>query len=306
MSIAASSHRRKQSTSAAAAIPREPGCGPSPQRDREGCALVSSERSHLAGSVGSSRAPCRRTPRQRNQRSRRCAADARLREWCAGRKPRSVRQISASVAGSSAVVASSSTSRSGECNKRTRNRETLALTAGQGRSAFADLRLATPAASLRRNRAPRRSLRARRTSSSRGSVAAENDICAHGVVEQHQFLRHVTDMVSPRREISFRKIDAVNQHTARGRRHKAEHRIDQRGLAAAGRADEGAERARRIDSRRSRPPPGHHSRGRRCRTAAPGATGLRACPNSASLRRGSAAAFPRSMHRCSPSARTVC
>ena len=132
----------------------------------------------------------------------------------------------------------------GRMHKRARNRETLALSAGQGRAAFADRRI--------------QSLRHRldeieRLGGLEGTphvvfseiVAAENDIRAHGVVEQHQFLRHVTDMLAPCEKIGFGKVDAVDQHTARGRRHKPEHRIDQRGLAAAGCTDEGAERARR-------------------------------------------------------------
>src|SRR5690606_8638240 len=72
------------------------------------------------------------------------------------------------------------------------------------------------------------------------------DVRRHGVVGEVDLLRHVAEVLLPRRQVRLVDGDAVDHQRARGRGQETEHDVDGGGLARAGRADD-ADRAVRLD-----------------------------------------------------------
>nr|WP_239163312.1 hypothetical protein [Actinoplanes rishiriensis] len=70
-------------------------------------------------------------------------------------------------------------------------------------------------------------------------VQAVRDVVPDGALEQHRLLRHHRDEAAGRAQVEPLHVGAVQQDPAGARADEAEHQVEHRGLAGAGRADEG-------------------------------------------------------------------
>ena len=83
---------------------------------------------------------------------------------------------------------------------------------------------------------------------SRGVGLAVGDVLPDGRAEQHGILQHEADLIAQRLQRVAANVAAVDAHLSAQRVVEAGDEADQRGLAAAGRADE-RRRLARLDRR---------------------------------------------------------
>ena len=70
-------------------------------------------------------------------------------------------------------------------------------------------------------------------------VLAQRHVGGNALVQHHHVLRDHGDLRAQRHQRPLVQRDAIQQHTAAGGQHEARQKVDQRGLARAGWADEG-------------------------------------------------------------------
>ena len=129
---------------------------------------------------------------------------------------------------------------------RARDPDPLALAARERQPALADHRV-VPVGHLRDELVGVRELRRLHDLGVGGGRPTVRDVVVHGAAEEHGVLQHEADLAAEPLDREVAQIDAVDQDLAAGGVVKARDHADDRGLAAAGRADDPHELAR-LDS----------------------------------------------------------